>query len=280
MKLLKYLIVFIFIFFLFSCISIVEKAGQVIDGSAFKEKTAAVYKAALNNNLQSDIKMSVVKNNANEKSIIITIEKFPMMKILGSYPNGDGVFFITSLEYLAGSTHGWNEYTLELAGTGTLKFEDTVIFSIEEIEPVQIVKGAIHRYDTRITGSEALPSLRNRRERILSLTEWMESYNTEKERTIKEFEDYWKPVLFPEMVSKKKRNDIWIQDGDKFQKIDSINWNTGFSERILPEELWQVRNSGTLLRDWEEALPWIYLEYKWENIVESLYGEINFIQIK
>jgi hypothetical protein len=279
MKFIKIPIV-ILTFFLFNCVSIIEKTGQVIDGSAFKEKTTAVYKAVENNDFQSDMKLSVVENKSGEKSIIITIDKFPMIKFLGSYPGEDGVFFMTTLEYLAGSTHSWNEYSLELAGTGTLKFEDTAILNIEEIEPVQIVKGRIHKYDTRIIGNEALPALRNRRERILALTEWMDSLNLEKGKSFNEFENYWKPVLFPEMISKQKRPDGWAQEGDEFRRAESILWNISFSERVFPEELWPIRNSGTLLRDWEEAPSWIYLEYEWKNIVESLYKEITFIKIK
>jgi hypothetical protein len=280
MKLFKLLIFAVLTFLFFNCVSVIEKTGRIIDGSAFKEKTTAVYKAVESNDFQSDMKLSVVENKSNEKSIIITIDKFPMIKFLGSYPDEDGVFFMTALEYLAGSTHGWNEYSLELAGTGTLKFDDTVILNIEEIEPVQIVKGGIQKYDTRITGSEALPALRNRRERILALTEWMETINTEKGKSIGEFENYWKPVLFPEMTARKKRPDGWAQEGDKFLRAEGILWNTGFSERVFPEELWPIRNSGTLLRDWEEASSWIYLEYEWKNIVESLYKEITFIKIK
>jgi hypothetical protein len=279
MKFIKLLII-ILMFFLFGCISLVDKAGQVIDGTVFKEKTIAVYKPAQNNDFQSDMKISVVENKNKEKSIIITKEKFPMFRILGSFPDEDGIFFVTTLEFLAGSTHGWNEYSLELAGTGNLKFEDTAILIIEEIEPVQIVRGGVQRFDTRITGNEALPVLRNRRERILALTEWMETFNPEKGRSFEEFEKYWKPVLFPEMVSKKERADGWTQKGDQFRRAESILWNTSYTERILPEELWLIRNSGTLLRDWEEALSWIYLEHEWGNIVESLYKEITFTKIK
>jgi hypothetical protein len=35
----------------------------------------------------------------------------------------------------------------------------------------------------------------------------------------------------------------------------------------------EIRNSGTMLRDWEEALPWIFIECKWEKIMELLSRE-------
>ena len=96
-----------------------------------------------------------------------------------------------------------------------------------------------------------------------------------KAQSLGEFNNYWKPLLFPEMVSKKRKPDEFIQDGDEFKKAEDIRWNTGYTKRILPEELWPIRDSGTLLRDWEEALSWIYLEYEWENIMELLSKKNN-----
>ncbi|GBU27266.1 hypothetical protein R84B8_00795 [Treponema sp. R8-4-B8] len=282
MKILKIFILIIPIFLLFNCV-IIEKAGQVLDGSAFKLKTVSVYEASGKGENQQEIKIFVVEKKDKEKSIIITLENFPMIKLLGSFPDEEGAIFLTSIEFLAGSDHGWNEYTLELMGTGNLKFDGTATLKIEEIEPVQITKGRVQRYDTRLTGNEALSVLRNRRERVLAVTEWMASFNPEKGKIIDDiddFEAFWRPILLPETVSKKKRPDGWIQDTDKFQKADSIRWNTGYTERTFSKELWPIRNSGTLLRDWEEAIAWIYLEYEWKNIVELLSKEIIFTKIK
>jgi len=280
MILIKKLIIIILTFLLFNCVSLMEKAGQALDGSAFKLKTVSVYKIPPEKEKQQEIKISVVENKDKEKSIIIKLENFPTIKLVGSFPNEEGVFTLTTLEFLAGSAHGWSEYTMELMGTGYLKFEDTVIFKIEEIEPVQIAKGRVQRYDTRLTGNEALSALRNRRERVIAITEWMSSLNLEKAKKIDDFERFWRPILLPETVLKKKRPNGWIQDADQFQKTDSIRWNISYTERTFSEELWPIRNSGTLLRDWEEAIGWIYLEYEWKNIVELLSKETFFTKIK
>jgi len=281
MKVIKIFILVILTFLIFNCVSLVEKTGQALDGSAFKFKTISVYSSSGKSYKQiPEIKISIVENKSKEKSIIITIEEFPMLKLWGSFPDENGVFSLTELEFLAGSTHGWNEYSLELMGTGNLKLGDTAVFKIEEIESVQVTKGRIQRYDTRLTGNEALSALRNRRERIISLTEWMASLNLVKGQNIEQFEKYWQPILLPETISKKKRPDGWIQDGDIFKNAESIRWNTGYTERKFPEELRPIRNSGTLLRDWEEALDWIYMAYEWENIVELLSKEYTLTKYK
>ncbi|MDR3168006.1 MAG: hypothetical protein LBT93_08680 [Treponema sp.] len=41
---------------------------------------------------------------------------------------------------------------------------------------------------------------------------------------------------------------------------------------------WEFRNSGALLRDWEEALLWIYFEYEREQFIESFQGELIFLK--
>jgi hypothetical protein len=49
---------------------------------------------------------------------------------------------------------------------------------------------------------------------------------------------------------------------------------------VFPEALRPLRDSGAMLRDWEEASAWIYLEYSWESLLESFYTERDFTKIK
>jgi hypothetical protein len=266
---------------LFSC-TITEKAGRVLDGSAFAEKNISVYRASIKEGAAADIELREVQNKSGERSIIIMLDKFPAMMLRGSSPDYSGDFHLTSLDYIGGNVHGWNEYRLDLAGSGTLRLTDTsaALAIPGDIEPVQISSGRIHRYDTRITGNEAHTLLRNRRERILSLCDWMAGRQEAETNSIREFENLWKPILFPEMVSGKKRPVNWSNEGDQWIKAEDIRWNTGYTERVFPEELWSVRNSGTLLRDWEEALSWIYMEYNWEMIKDLLSKEVILKKIK
>ena len=258
------------------CISFMERAGRVIDGSAFAQKTIALYRSS-----DPGVEISVVENKSGEKAVIISALNFPMMKIRASMPDEEGNFYPVSLEYLAGNLHGWNEYTLGLLGSGSLELdENSGRLIIGEIEPVEITAGRIQSYDTRITGAQALTALRNRRDRILSLAGWMAATDSPAAGGIKEFEKYWKPVLFPETVFQKRRPEGWLLEGDIFKRAESIRWNTGYTQRTFPEELWPVRDSATLFRDWEEALSWIYLEYEWKNIAELFSREITLQKIR
>ena len=255
------------------CASLLDKAGQALDGSAFAEKTIAAYSSAKRDGARVDMEIREIENRAGEHSYIITLRQFPAMKIRCSSVDESGDFSLTALDYLGGNPHGWNEYRLDLHGQGRIRIgERAVLLSItDEIEPVQISWGRIRRYDTRITGTEALTNLRNRRERIAALCEWMNSREDPPQGIeLKEFESYWKPILFPELVAKKKKPAGWQQEGDKWNRAEDIRWNTGYTERVFPELLAPIRNSGTMLRDWEEAIDWMYIEYEWERIMAQL----------
>jgi len=249
-----------------SCVSLLEKAGRALDGSAFAEKKKAVYKA-------SGMELWEMRNKAGLRSLIIMLEKYPTMKLRASWPDEQGEFNLVSLDYLGGSPQGWNEFKLDIAGEGRLLFGDrTATISIRpEIEQIQISFARIKRYDTRLSGNEALTLLRNRHERIRALTEWMNGReNAPKEMNVKDFEKYWKPILFPEIVSKRKRPVDWQRENDQWARAESVNWNKAYTERLFPEELREIRNSATMLRDWEEALDWIYNEYELSRIQETL----------
>jgi len=275
---LKYDILLYFTVLLFagSCVSMMEKAGRTLDGSASEEKRVTVYRAEKKENVAADMELWEVQNKAENRSIVIIISQFPSMKLRGSFPNDVGEFYFTSLDYLAGNYHGWNEYRMDLFGTGRLIMgKDTAVLTVSEgITAVQISSGRIQRYDTRLTGNEALARLRDRRERISALTEWMKQLeNAPKGLDRDTFEEYWKTVLFPELVSKKKQPEGWKQEDDQWVRSDDMRWNKSYTSRVFPELLREIRNTGTMLRDWEEALPWIYIDYEWETILELLAQE-------
>jgi hypothetical protein len=280
----KYALLTIFVLLFAGCISVMEKAGRTIDGSASSEKKVSVYRAYKTKGAVEDMAVTVIKNKKSEQSILITMDKYPMMRLRGSMPDENGEFSLNSLEYLSGSVHGWNEYSMKILGAGSLSFGENCVLEInDDIEQIQISAGRIQRYDTRITGAEALTSLRNRNERIIATTSWMAAFDAPEKKTIygiEDFEIFWKPILFPEMVSKKKRPDGWLKEGDVFVKAEDIRWNTGYTARAFLEELQPVRNSGTMLRDWEETLSWIYLTYEWENIKEILSNKIVLQSVK
>ena len=265
------------------CVSIVEGTGRALDGSAFAEKKIAKYRTEKKTKTSAGIELTEMQGKDGERSVIITLDRFPTIKIRGSAPDGAGQFNLTRLDYLGGNTQGWNEYTMDLYGQGTITLgEASATLSIPDAaETVQISWGRIRRYDTRITGTEALTNLRNRHERILALTEWMGGIEGSPEGiSLKDFDQHWKPILFPEAVSKKEKPNGWERDGDQWSRSEDIRWNTSYTERTFPELLRNIRDSGTMLRDWEEALDWVYYTYEWGRIFARLAPETALNRVK
>jgi len=258
------------------CVSMMERAGRVLDGSAFAERVQAVYRTPAGDD---GLEIRIMRARDGEYSLLILPERFPSVQIRTSAPNADGEFILVSLDYLGGNEHGWNEFRLDLFGSG--RFDRTRFSVSPGFEPVQISLGRIRRYDTRITGSDALTYLRNRHERILALTEWMheqEGRPQDMGTCRGSFERHWGPILFPELARRRDRPRDWLLEGDVRVRAENVGWNTGYTERVFPELLWNVRNSGTLLRDWEEALEWIHLKYGWGGLVERLTRETVLIR--
>jgi hypothetical protein len=153
-----------------------------------------------------------------------------------------------------------------------------------EIERVDISSGKIRLKSGYITGAAALTALRNRRERITALTGWMNEWlhdsshdagqETPAFADIGEFEGYWKRMLFPELVSGKDRPEEYSIHNAEWKREDSVRWNLTYTGTVFPEGLWEYRNSGAMLRDWEEALPWVFMEYSWNMIIDSFNNTI------
>jgi hypothetical protein len=188
----------------------------------------------------------------------------------------DGSFDFTEARFLSPHLHGWNEFSLQLLGgaaAGNPGAERSLLRINGEVERVQISSGRIRFKSSYMSGNAALTALRNRRERILALCEWVDGSSVKSGiqafHSEKEFKEYWERLLFPELVSKNLQPAEYTTINAEWNIADNVRWNRTYTQFLFPEYLWEYRNTGALLRDWEEALPWIYFEYSWNIIIES-----------
>ncbi|ULQ58865.1 hypothetical protein K7I13_10025 [Brucepastera parasyntrophica] len=261
------------------CSTLVEKSGEVLDGSAFDEKTTAIYRSGEKGS-RSDMRI-IREKETDRELLVMTSEAFPGLELYSTVPVPGYSLDAAEIEFirariLSSHVYGWNEFSLDLFGTAHCILRG--YYASLEIdappERIQVSEGMIRLKSRRLTGGEALTSLRNRRERILALAEWMEDseWGGSTFSSQKEFENYWKPILFPELVKKKERPQVYSTENAQWIRTDSIRWNKTYTEFLFPEELWELRNSGALLRDWEEAVTWIFYECHWDSIIASLNG--------
>ena len=291
----------LFPFLLISCTSLIQKGGEFLEGSAFNEKTNVIFRtdgrtdgtgssgeSSFGKRKEAIIELRELKSKDGKELIEITNSEWPALALRGSRPGTGGDFELSGAHILSSHVNGWNDFTLDLLGNGVFQSPNGLYRTdsratggelqiVGEVERIQISSGGIRLKSSRLTGTAALVALRNRRERILALTEWMNGWLNNNAKPVniitqKEFEDYWKGRLFPELVSKKKQPIDYSTLNAEWVRADGVNWNRSYTEQVFPEGLWQLRNSGALLRDWEEALPWIFIEYSWETIIASLNG--------
>jgi hypothetical protein len=276
------------------CVSLAEAGGRVLDGSAFREKTLAVYREEP----KKGTRVERLRGKNGRERIVISIDQEPNLRISGSPPDAGGNFFVSSLEFLSPNYGGWNEFTLELAGSGSFVEDGSpgggaVLRLREPLEKLDITAGKIRRGSARISGAPALTALRNRRERIAALTRWMGERSGFSDPAAprdpaaptdpRQFEARWKPLLFPELYKPKDRPAAWTAadaGAGGWVVGEDLRWSAAYTEALLPEPLWAERNSGTLLRDWDEAAAWIRLEFEWDTVVKYLSGTIELAKIK
>jgi hypothetical protein len=262
-----------------------------LDGSAFAEKYTAEYRSEYRPEAANGVRVRAGRKKGGGEFLLITDERIPTLNIYATPAAGDGGFSLVSLSFLASSVSGWNEFSRELAGSGTfLAGGDRAALKLDEsFEVLDISEGKIRRKDARLRGTEALSALRNRQERIDAITGWMRGQDPGREfSSQREFEAHWKPILFPELTPAKKRPPGWsaamtgtaAEEEEAWISGEHVKWNTRYTEALLPEELRPVRNSGALLRDWEEAAAWIYFQFEWERIMRSFTNEIQLVRIK
>jgi hypothetical protein len=256
-----------------SCMSLTGAAGKLLEGKF--DYAVATYRSPKSVPKGRGYRV-IEKAGTSGRGLDIIIESMPSITLKASLPGKDGVFTLKSLDYLAGNSSGWVEFSLELSGGGNFVVRDPQNANLRfrpPVEPVRILEAKIRRTGIHLSGEDALLALNNRYERITALAEWMRERDVPREVTLnlKNFETYWKPLLLPELVEEERRPKFYGDGKDaRMVTAEWITWNTGYTERILPEELRPLRDSGTLKRDWEECYEWIFLVYAWENIFNTL----------
>jgi hypothetical protein len=241
-------------------VSVVEKAGMALDGSLFAEKTTAQYEGIGN--------LTVRETRAKDGTtyLLVSLAAYPFVTLRTTTPDERGEVKPLAFQFLAGSYDGWNEFTLELTGRGV--FEPSVL-SIKELEPVAISAGKLLHSGRRLSGEDALVSLRNREARIEAIVQWMRGITAPKRfASLEAFEAYWQPLLVPEVADAKERPVIWEPTAET-KRGEGVAWNSKYTASIFPQDLWELRGSGALLRDWEEASAWIYFVYDKVYIIEQ-----------
>ncbi|MDR3173022.1 MAG: hypothetical protein LBU19_02120 [Treponema sp.] len=269
----KTVIVFLLTLFLSGCLSLTEGAGKLLEGKF--DYTVRRHRSPKTVPRGRGYQV-LERAGKGGPGLDILIEAFPYITLKASVPEQNGSFYLKSLDYLGGNSMGWVEFSLALSGGGTFISGGSGVSTLRLRPPTEaalISGGKIRRGGTLLSGDDARRALNNRYDRIQALAEWMRQEEAPPQAAgrLEDFEAHWKPLLLPELVPRKKRPLLYNTGDDaRWVRAEQIRWNTAYTEKILPEELRFLRDSGTLKRDWEESREWIFLIYAWDHIFNTL----------
>lgn len=220
------------------------------------------------------LKDSIEENRSVEVEIRSSL--IPAMSLLGEmeiFPD-IRVIYITQLSFFDNWPNGWTSGSYEASGKITLIQKNDFWFcSIDdELEIWDIVSGQIRYYDTYYRGDQGLRKVRNRVDRLKEVSRYLVEeqkfpglFGHFKKETTRSpgFTSAVTPFLFPERYGFKKLEtlkelapkfiDSTDPDIQEFSMGAGLRWRVDYSTAVFPENLRELRNSGTLWRDFEEA---------------------------
>lgn len=181
----------------------------------------------------------------------------------------DGSSYTVTLERLDWFNNwqdGWTEASVPLEGKLLLTEADGswTASKIEKPVPARTISAQIRHRNTIIEGNQAADLFDRRLERVRAAAAWLAAEENFSPADGNEFFALAGKVMFPEEYGYAEGYDRPAENAD-FASGEGMKWNRTYSERSIPEHLREVRDSGTLWRDWEESRELFYIAYTWEK---------------
>ena len=136
----------------------------------------------------------------------------------------------------------------------------TVEPTIDQLKIWDIISGEIRYFDKYYSDNDGLIKVKNRIERLEELVIFVKN-NLGYGATIINVDIGLMSTLFPEVYNFKKLKkenklpEVFYIMNLKHQEIiaNDIIWRLDYTKSVFPENLWDLRNSGTMYKDVQEA---------------------------
>ncbi len=242
-----------------------------------------------------------ISNGSGESGFaLISSPSLPAFRIKGEafYPDEKSIMIrVDSISVISSWPNGWTAGEWEASGLVLLEGSGETYRCVLK-EPVMlwdIKKGEIRYYDTYFRKDDGLQKARNRMERIKEVSRFLRERNKFpavfgdiKKETIygKSMNDSLAPFLFPETVNQKKRavkesiDPAFIKGNNKkeYSYGAEKRWRSDYTRALFPQHLQNLRDSGTIWRDYEEA-PGLFMSvYNLEYYLQHILDGSDFIK--
>lgn len=198
-------------------------------------------------------------------SFLLTHSLWPEAVLAGTYEKTETglVLFLTALNWFHNWTEGWTEASFDIDGELFLRSEDGQgILLVKKFPEIVGVRSSAIRYKgDYVLPSEAAVQLSHRWERIRAVALWMGEVRPQEDdiRT-----PTLRSLLFPEVFGGT------LDQGGRTVWGAGLAWHTDYTAAVFPAELRELRDSGTLWRDFEEGAPLWSLALQWKNFWERI----------
>ena len=192
--------------------------------------------------------------------------------------DGETVMRVEDIYWFDNWHDGWTEATVACTGKISAT-RDGNSWRVRVIEPVvfaRVTEAGIRYRDALVLDSEARSLLERRLLRIRSACDFLRTalgakefalYDSgEKEHRALTFRHAAGTLLFPEVYGYAPGLET---AGSRYVSGEGLRWDATYSERSLPAELREVRDTGTLWRDWEETGRMFYYIYMMESVTNG-----------
>lgn len=176
------------------------------------------------------------------------------------------IFYVTGVRFFANWPNGWTEGIYEASGSYLVTFENggARLQLRDEVTLWDIAAGEIRYFDTYYRGENGFTKVKNRIDRMTEISRFL--------KTERDFPPFYRDYkngtgkiaafLFPELKGSPA-------EGEDSVLGAGIRWDSGYTDEILPEQYGELRNSGTLWRDYEEAAGLFYTIYNFDYVLNE-----------
>jgi len=221
--------------------------------------------------------------------------------------NENLTFEINEIRLFGSWPNGWTEAVYEANGKiiFTKKENSYISKVVDDLEIFEIKYGGIRYIDNFYINNDGANKVKDRIERSKQLVNFLKErkfdkfYGSPSRQTKygKSFKNATQIYLFPESkgfngLEKKNllpeiyyKNSVSLQDatGDKtvkkskYQFAQGYLWNKDYTARVFPANLHELRNTGSLWRDYEEAIQIIFTLYNLDYYYKELLNNSEFV---
>jgi hypothetical protein len=166
----------------------------------------------------------------------------------------------TSLDWFNNWTNGWTEATFLLEGEASLGKNGTTwtLTITKQPEIIQPSKAEVRYFDQFLNPEQGLAQITRRWDRIRAVAEFLHTkFDSDLFADFNQVRKFCFPEIYGYATAPKPNFQV--------RYAESINWNVDYTKENFSEQLHDIRNSGTMFRDWEESPSLWVFAYTWKN---------------